>query len=128
MEDLQRALHQHGFEPEKLQRAHRARGFKALADVISIVKHAAAQQAPLLTAEERVNRAMDHFAASHKLTTEQVQWLTLVREHLVTNLSLDEEDFDLTPLLNRRGGRAKARKVFGDLPRIVADLNAVVAA
>src|SRR5204863_1137777 len=56
MEELKRAMNQNGFEPEKLQRAHRAKGFKALADVISIVKHAAAQQTPLLTAEERVNR------------------------------------------------------------------------
>jgi len=27
-----------------------------------------------------------------------------------------------------RGGRAKARKIFDDLPRIVAELNAEVAA
>jgi type I site-specific restriction endonuclease len=128
MEELTRALSQNGFETEKLQRAHRAKGFKALADVISIVKHAAAQQAALFTAEERVNRAMDRFARAHELTTEQVQWLTLVREHLVQNLSMEEEDFDLTPLLEMRGGKAKARKVFSDLPRIVADLNEAVAA
>jgi type I restriction enzyme R subunit len=127
MEDLRRALIQNGFEPEKLQRAHRARGFKALADVISIVKHAAVVQSPLLTAEERVNRAMDGFIAAHKLTAEQIQWLSLVREHLVKNLSMDEEDFDLTPLLEMRGGKAKARKVFGGLPRIVAELNEAVA-
>jgi type I restriction enzyme R subunit len=128
MEELKRTLNQNGFEPEKLQRAHRSRGFKALADVISIVKHAAAQQMPLLTAEERVNRAVDKFTTAHKLTLEQMQWLSLVREHLVKNLSMDEEDFDLTPLLEMRGGKAKARKVFADLPRIVGELNEAVAA
>ncbi len=56
MEELKRAMNQNGFEADKLQRAHRARGFKALADVISIVKHASTAQFPLLTAEERVNR------------------------------------------------------------------------
>lgn len=127
MDELKRTLNQSGFEPEKLQRAHRARGFKALADVISIVKHAAAQQVPLLTAEERVNRATDKFLAAHKLTAEQMQWLSLVREHLVKNLSMDEEDFDLTPLLEMRGGKAKARRVFGDLPLLVAELNEAVA-
>jgi type I restriction enzyme R subunit len=127
MEDLRRAIIQNGFEPEKLQRAHRARGFKALADVISIVKHAAAVQSPLLTADERVNLAIERFLAAHKLTSEQMQWLSLVREHLVKNLSMDEEDFDLTPLLEMRGGKAKARKVFGELPRIVAELNEAVA-
>ena len=128
LEELKRTISQHGFEPEKLQRAHRARGFKALADVISIVKHAATEQAPLFTAEERVNRAVDKFLTAHKLTPEQMQWLSLVREHLVKNLSMDEEDFDLTPLLEMRGGKAKARKVFADLPRVVVELNEAVAA
>lgn len=127
MDELRRALNQNGFEPEKLQRAHRAKGFKALADVMSIVKHAATAQSPLLTAEERVNQAADKFLAAHKLTAEQMQWLSLVREHLVKNLSMDEEDFDLTPLLEMRGGRAKARRVFGDLPAMVAELNAALA-
>jgi type I restriction enzyme R subunit len=127
LEDLRRVLAKEGFDPEKLQRAHRAAGFKALADVISIVKHAAKQQAPLLTAEERVDRAMNRFIGAHALNPEQMQWLSLVREHLVKNLSMDEEDFDLTPLLEMRGGTAKARKVFGDLADLVADLNAEVA-
>jgi type I restriction enzyme R subunit len=127
MEELKRTLSQNGFEPEKLQRAHRAKGFKALADVISIVKHASTTYSPLLTAEERVNQAVDKFLTSHKLTPEQMQWLSLVREHLVKNLSMDEEDFDLTPLLNMRGGVAKAKRVFGELNSFVAQLNEAVA-
>ncbi len=128
MDELKRTLNQNGFEPEKLQRAHRAKGFKALADVISIVKHASTEQSPLLTAEERVNLAMDKFIATHKFTIEQIQLLSLVREHLAKTLTMDEEDFDLTPLLQMRGGKAKARKVFGELQTIVAQLNAAVAA
>jgi len=54
--------------------------------------------------------------------------LSLVREHLVKNLPMDEEDFDLTPLLEMRGGRAKARKVFGDIRKLVEELNEAVAA
>jgi type I restriction enzyme R subunit len=129
MEELKRTLNQNGFEPAKLQRAHRAKGFKALADVISIVKHASESQSPLLTAEERVNRAIDTFLAAHKLTPEQMQWLSLVREHLVKNLSMDEEDFDLTPLLQMRGGKAKARHVFEDqLTPLIENLNSAIAA
>ncbi|MCB1128898.1 MAG: restriction endonuclease subunit R, partial [Verrucomicrobiae bacterium] len=107
-EELRRTLSKEGFETATLQSAHRARGFNALADVISMVKHAAAQQAPLLTAEQRVDQALDAFLNAHQFTTEQMRWLSLVREHLVNNLSMNEEDFDLTPLLEMRGGRAKA--------------------
>ena len=45
------------FTVENLQRAHEARNKKPLADIISIVKHAANQQNPLLNAAERVERA-----------------------------------------------------------------------
>jgi len=127
MEELKRAMAREGFDAEQLRRAHRAPGFKSLADVISMVKHAAAAPAPLLTAEERVNRAMDRFLEARKLTREQMQWLSLVREHRVRNLSMDEEDFDLTPLLVMRGGKAKARQVFPNLLLVVASLNRAVA-
>jgi type I restriction enzyme R subunit len=128
LEDLKRTLNQNGFDPEKLQRAHRARGFKALADVISIVKHAATEQSPLLTAEERVNRAMDALAAKHKFTTEQMQWLSLVREQLIKNLTIDEDDFDNTPLLQGRGGKGRAEKVFGlRFTTLISELNQYIA-
>lgn len=127
-DELKRTLGQNGFTTAQLQRAHRARGFRALADVISVVKHAATERAPLLTAEERVNAALESLLARHPFTAEQKQWLSLIREHLVANLSLDEEDFDLTPLLAGRGGVARARRLFADLPALVAELNEAVAA
>jgi len=40
----------------------------------------------------------------------------------------EQEDFDLTPLLEMRGGKAKAKKVFADLPQLVLELNEAVAA
>jgi type I restriction enzyme R subunit len=128
MDELKRTLNQNGFEPAKLQQAHRAKGFKALADVISIVKHAALEQEPVLTAEERVNRAMDKLVANHKFTSEQMQWLSLVREQLIKNLTIEEDDFDNVPLLHGRGGAAKAKRVFTDLKSLVAQLNEAVAA
>ncbi|MDB6057558.1 MAG: Type site-specific deoxyribonuclease, partial [Verrucomicrobiales bacterium] len=115
LEELKRTLNRNGFDAEKLQRAHRARGFKALADVISIVKHAAVAQSPLLTAEERVNRALDTLVTKHKFNKDQLQWLSLVREQLIKNLTIDEDDFDNAPLLQGRGGIAKAKREFGDI-------------
>jgi type I restriction enzyme R subunit len=128
LEELRRALAQNQFDERKLQEAHRVASHKALADVISIVKHAATAQAPVLTAEERVNRALDTLAAKHQFTIEQLQWLSLVREQLIKNLTIDEDDFDNTPLLQGRGGVARARQVFGELSLLVAQLNEVVAA
>jgi len=128
LEELRRTLAQNQFDERKLQEAHKIASHKALADIISIVKHAAVVQEPVLTAEERVNRAMDALAAKHKFTTEQMQWLSLVREQLIKNLTIDEDDFDNTPLLQGRGGIARAKQVFGELNLLVAQLNEAVAA
>jgi type I restriction enzyme R subunit len=49
----------------------------------------------LLSAEERVNRAMARVRAGKTLTPEQERWLELIRNHLVENLAVDREDFRL---------------------------------
>jgi type I restriction enzyme R subunit len=123
LEDLRRAFVLNQFDERKLQEAHKIASHKALADVISIVKHAATTQEPVLTAEERVNQAMQKLAAKHKFNTEQLQWLSLVREQLIKNLTIDEDDFENTPLLHGRGGTARARQVFGELRLLVSQLN-----
>lgn len=129
LDELRRSLCQNDFEETKLRQATEKVHHKALADVISIVKHAAEQQQPILTAEERVNRAMDCIIAAQTFTTEQLQWLSLIREHLIKNLCIDEADFDLTPLLGMRGGRAKARQVFKtEFQPLIQALNIAIAA
>lgn len=127
LDELRRTLALNRFDERKLQEAHKIASHKALADVISIVKHAATAQAPVLNAEERVNRAMNTLAAKHQFTTEQLQWLSLVREQLIKNLTIDEDDFDNTPLLQVRGGVARAKQVFGELNLLVSQLNEAVA-
>jgi len=52
------------FIEANLERAHLATYQKALVDIISMVKHAAADIAPLLTARERVEAAMTHVGES----------------------------------------------------------------
>lgn len=128
LDELRRALAQNQFDEHKLQEAHRVASHKALADVISIVKHAAAAREPVLTAEERVNFAMESLITRHEFNAEQMQWLSLVREQLVKNLTIDEDDFDNVPLLQRRGGTARAKQVFGELNLLVTRLNEAVAA
>jgi type I restriction enzyme R subunit len=128
LDELRRTLAQNQFDERKLQAAHKVASHKALADVISIVKHAATAQAPVLTAEERVTRALNVLFEKHKFNAEQMQWLSLVREQLIKNLTIDEEDFENAPLLQGRGGAARARQVFGELGLLVTQLNEAVAA
>ncbi|KAB2908722.1 MAG: hypothetical protein F9K40_04195, partial [Kofleriaceae bacterium] len=62
-------------------------------------------------------------------TEPQQAWLERIRTHLVENLSIEPDDFDLIPIFQREGGLTAARRAFG--PRITTllqDLNEAIAA
>ncbi len=117
------------FTIDLLQKAHDLRYKKALVDLISMVKHAAREQEPLLTAAERVERAFARITGGRLFTPEQERWLGRIREHLIANLSIDEEDFENIPVLAQAGGWGKADRDFkGKLPEILRQINEAVAA
>ncbi|MBL8756740.1 MAG: DEAD/DEAH box helicase family protein [Planctomycetes bacterium] len=118
------------FTPDNLQRAHEACYGKPLVDIVSMVKHAADEQQPLWTAEERVERAFARVTAGLTFTAEQQRWLDKIREHMRANLSIDREDFDLIPIFADSGGLPVATRVFvADwLDRLIRDLNLAIAA
>ena len=94
-----------------------------------MVKHAAEEQSPLLTAEERAQKAIVQISAGRTFTPEQQQWLERIRQHLAANLSIDREDFDVVPALEGAGGWGKANKVFsGRLIELIGELNKAIAA
>jgi type I restriction enzyme R subunit len=117
------------FTREQLQRAHQYVYRKALADFISMVKHAAREESPLLTAEERAARAMEAVTAGRYFDEEQRRWLGFIQDHLKESLSLDMDDFDHMPVFLNAGGRGRARRVFaGELEELVRRVNEAVAA
>jgi type I restriction enzyme R subunit len=94
-----------------------------------MVKHAAREDEPLFTAMERVERAFLKVTAGEAFTAEQRQWLERIRAHLVENLSIEREDFDLLPVFARAGGWGKANRAFlGLLPTLLSRFNEAVAA
>lgn len=119
-----------GFTIPNLQRAYEVRHKKALVDIISMVKHAADQEQPLLTASERVERAFAKVIAGQSFSPEQSQWLERIRQHMRANLSIEREDFEIVPILSDAGGWGSARRTFGDtrLDELLHQLNEAIAA
>jgi type I restriction enzyme R subunit len=100
-----------------------------MVDIISMVKRAAHEEEPLLTAEERVGRAMDKITVGHEFTPEQQKWLDRIRAHLVRNLSISRDDFDDIQVLSRPGGWARANQDFNaKLDELLGQINEAVAA
>ncbi len=61
-------------------------------------------------------------------TAEQLTWLSLIRDHIATSLSMEPEDFDYAPF-SQRGGLGKAHQLFcQQLPDLLAELNTVLVA
>ena len=121
---LRHDLRANDYDEKRLRIAHEKVYHKQLADVISMIKHAADQQAPLLTAQERITKAVEELQAFHSFTPEQQKWLGFIAEHLKENLSISEQDLDYQPVFVQRGGLARARKIFGnELQPLIDRLN-----
>lgn len=116
------------FEEVRLRHAHQQK-FQVAADIISMVKHAAREEESLLTAEQRVERAFTRIRSTQTFTPEQQEWLERIRAHLVENLSIDREDFDIMPAFSHHGGWNKANRAFGGhLAKMLRRFNEEVAA
>jgi type I site-specific restriction endonuclease len=103
------------------------------ADLVSLVRFALEQQPVLApfadSVSERFNEwLMDKAKAGVKFSAEQLAWLNLIRDHIATAISIEPEDLELSPF-NQRGGLGKAHQLFGEqLPKLLAELNEVLAA
>jgi len=129
LKDIRQVLRKNYFNEEKVRHAHALSGHKAMADVISIVKNADNENNSLLTAEEHVNKIISEILSKHNFNDEQKIWLGYIREHLIINLAIDKNIFDLVPVLEMHGGLAKARKIFGsELDSIIEEINYKLAA
>ena len=117
------------FTEDNLSKAHESAYNKALVDLISMVKHAADDKAPLLTAEERADLVIGALSQNQAFSEAQQVWLGRIREHLVVSLSIERADFDERPIFERHGGWGQADKAFGGLLEpLLLQLNKALAA
>jgi type I restriction enzyme R subunit len=92
-----------------------------------MIRHAATGE-PLLTAETRVDRALEKVKAGKKFTEEQEGWLRLIRYHLIQNLIMEKDDFNLFPIFQREGvNYPKLNKIFDNkLNELVSEINEAI--
>lgn len=122
--ELRKAL-KNRFSEDNLRKAYH----KELADIISLIKHAAQEVNPLISAEERVVKALAKAARGKTFTEKQWQWLELIKAYLIKNLAIDQKDFDQMPVFSRRGGWRVADRIFDhELEALLREINTEVAA
>jgi type I restriction enzyme R subunit len=66
--------------------------------------------------------------AGRMFTSDQREWLDLIRDHIAANLAIEMDDFDTVPF-NQRGGLGRVCQLFGEgLEAILDELNGALTA
>ena len=64
----------------------------------------------------------------NRFNTEQMEWLRMLKEHVISSYHMEMADLDFTPF-DSKGGRGKMYQLFGnDMNEIIDELNEVLAA
>jgi type I restriction enzyme R subunit len=102
-----------------------------LTDLVSLVRYALQLDEELTPHSDVVGLRFDVWLAEQQqngraFTTEQIRWLEMFRNHIATSLSIEPEDFDLTPFAEE-GGIDVAYATFGKgLNQLIEELNTIL--
>jgi type I restriction enzyme R subunit len=69
-----------------------------------------------------------HSGAGEKFTEEQMDWLRMIRDHVINSFHMDRDDLDMAPF-DAKGGMGRMYQLFGNrMEDVVNELNEVLAA
>jgi type I restriction enzyme R subunit len=106
---------------------------KLMTDLVSLVRYAVHQEGELRPFKDVAFARFEKWLANQekqgrRFTDEQRRWLTAIRDHIAASVSIEADDFELSPF-SQWGGLGKAYKIFGaDLQPILDQLNEALAA
>jgi type I restriction enzyme R subunit len=115
---------------EQLQKSkvRKAGPQRLLTDIISLVRFAIGQEEKLEPFSEIVDEKFKAWllrqeSLGKKFSKEQLEWLSMIKNHISTSLSIMIEDFELSPFYEK-GGLVKINRLFGNnLDKIVSELQ-----
>lgn len=104
-----------------------------LTDLISIIRFEIGVMDELTSFADRVNANFKEWtfrknAGYSQFTEEQMEWLRLIKDHIISSLSILDEDLDYTPF-DHKGGLLGFYEVFGDnYKNILNEMNVALVA
>lgn len=64
-----------------------------------------------------------HAGAGEKFNEEQMQWLQMIRDHIISSFHFERNDLDMAPF-DSQGGLGKMYQLFGaDMDRLIEEMN-----
>ena len=116
-------------KPDKLKRGTMAQ----LTDLISIIRFEMGYADNLQPFADKVNYnfmqwTLRRNAGAVHFTDEQMEWLRLIKDHIIASLSIEPDDLDLNPF-DHKGGLGRFYEVFGDsYEELLMEMNEVLVA
>lgn len=105
-----------------------------LMDIISVIKYELCQIDRLNSFSSRVSKNFQDWtfrrnhSQGYQFNVEQMDWLHMIRDHIMRSATIEEEDFDYAPF-DTKGGLVKYYQLFGkDYLNIMNELNVALAA
>ena len=105
-----------------------------LTALVALIRRVCGIDATLSTYKETVHRNFQNWIMTHhsgsgeKFNEEQMDWLRMIRDHIITSFHLDHNDLDMAPF-DGKGGMGRMFQLFGDrMNSLIDDLNEALAA
>ncbi len=105
-----------------------------LTALVALVRRVCGIDAKISPYAETVRRNFQHWimtrhsGSGEKFNEEQMDWLRMIREHIITSFHLDRDDLDMAPF-DGKGGLGQMYTLFGDqMDSVIDELNEVLAA
>ena len=104
-----------------------------LTALVALIRRACGIDGMLLPYSETVRRNFQNWIMTHhsgsgeKFNEEQMDWLRMIRDHIITSFHLDPDDLDMAPF-DGKGGLGQIYKLFGDrMDDVIDEMNEALA-
>ena len=104
-----------------------------LTALVALIRRVCGIDATISPYQETVRRNFQNWIMTHhsgggeKFNEEQMEWLRMIRDHIVSSFHLDRADLDMAPF-DGKGGMGQMYKLFGDrMDDVIEELNEALA-
>ena len=105
-----------------------------LTALVALIRRACGIDAKVSAYSETVRRNFQnwimarHSGGGEKFNDEQMEWLRMIRDHIISSFHLDREDLDMAPF-DGKGGMGRMYQLFGGrMDDVINELNEALAA
>lgn len=117
---------------EQIEQVSDKNPLNELTALVALIRRVVGIDTTLTSYENTVNRNFQEWvfkkqAGSLKFSEEQMEWLRMIKEHIVSSFHLEPDDLDYAPF-DAKGGIGKMYHLFGDeMNAIVLEMNEALA-